>query len=256
MREPCARVLHREKAISALGKPLNAMEFIRGHDICYFPAELFVVSVPHPRTGIGTFSLAFVRAYSSPCGANHESIESKLVEGIQNECDLVMAPEYSFTPRDAVFTEREKDNILYRITKQSRGKHTLAIPGTVLWKNNHGTFYNSFYAISNGEIIATYHKINDGGEVNIANRTGLQWQPGKNPAVFRWQNLQVGAEICKDRCELTKRGYHDLDIHLFVSCGLNQTVSATHQFGYTVINDGKTACIEIQSGTKQLFHQR
>jgi len=154
------------------------------------------------------------------------------------EHDIVVAPEYSFLPPPGPLQVPELSDYL-QLFKESSNE-TLIIPGTFIWKED-GKLRNSCYAFYNGEIIHQHSKIKNGGEIKLAEKYGLQYQPGDSLRPFTWKGLKLGIEICAEVESLARSGVRDLDLVFLIACGMNRleySMAAVHQKGYGVLADG------------------
>ncbi len=211
-------------------------ELIKAYPRIFSCSLLDVIVNQHPCL------VGLLRTLTDETGSNCDKNEQKIVNALKkSNYDLIVAPEYSFVPYARVFDENQKDEILERIISASKGHKTLVIPGTFLWKKN-GMLYNTLYAICDGKQVFEYDKINDGGELKLAEFLGLTYNPGNKEGFFKWNGVNIGVEICADAQTLAKSRIF-CDIHLLVSCG-RQTTFARGK--YLIINDGDDAAIKVK----------
>jgi hypothetical protein len=192
-------------------------------------AAIGAVAVPAvaARAGVpGPDDVAVVDAVTNGTDAVKDAF-SRLEAVWQAGADVVMAPEWFFVPDDGVAMSRgARDALMQRLAALTAGSDRLLVPGTLPWRDDDGGYHNTAMAFSNGRLLHSVDKRGDGDDVDIATGAGLRFVSTPGHSTFRWRDLRVGLEVCRDhgdarlRHELAERGLDVVDLHLVVSSGV------------------------------------
>ena len=162
-------------------------------------------------------------------GADQDNLINNIADYIYNyELNIFLGPEWLFLPKNRLYTKKEKEGLIGKLSKKTRGTNTLIIPGSIMWFDNK-FFYNTAPIISKGELLGEYHKKLHGGAVQLAMERGCDKKffiNGKS-GLFKWRGYNIGVEICADRGllhkEMVKNKSQFLDLYFLASCGLSLT---------------------------------
>lgn len=168
-------------------------------------------------------------------------------QALDYSLDILVGPEYNFVPNKP-FTVAGRDELFETLEGITQGHDTLVMPGTCFWEEN-GYLHNTMPILHNGELIATYDKMRDGGETYAAGVYGLTFKPGKEIGLFSYKDINIGVEICADHgySVLKNAGINNLDLQIVSSCGmsLKSDSNATHLGGYQIITDGLYSEVDV-----------
>ncbi len=199
--------------------------------------------------GYERFAAVLIPHFTTDQGSDTASFHQSVLETIATLPSevLLLGPEWSYFPKPfpgKLLTEKEKDNFLRDIREATKGKRDLIVaPGTFVWQREK-KLYNTCFVINNGEIVFAYDKRNNGGDVAIAQRHGLEWQPGILPGEFSLNGLLIGIETCIDEDYLLYQEQKN-DFILLPSCGghpfkpFQPSLAGLRSGGYKLINDGE-----------------
>ncbi len=227
----------------------------RGHVIAYDLNQATVNSDGKPIIAEVTlealiqkpFKVAFIKSATDPesrkqgYAVMHQTILSAIES---SNYDLIIAPEYSYFPNTKPLQTEDNQEIRTEICAATNGKSSLVLPGTIVWKDQNDDMRNSLYAFSNGIELIEYHKINPcNGEKLYAYSYDLNYSSGISPAVFNWNQLKIGVEICLDYGELNKFNFNNLDLRVLIASGSSEgfrkiDLSVLKQDGVALAIDG------------------
>lgn len=146
---------------------------------------------------------------------------------LATNAEVILAPEWFSCQEGRLLSFEEKELFESELLKASEGKRALIVPGSMPWIDQQGRYHNTALAISNGRLLASYDKQNDGEDRELGKAYGADWLPGKTPPpVFQWKGLRVGLEICRDhgdsllRWSLERKNETPVDLQLIVSAGV------------------------------------
>jgi|TARA_B100001971_G_C18079092_1_gene477281 hypothetical protein len=136
-----------------------------------------------------------------------------------NNLDVFLALEWLFVPKDRLYKEPEKEDIVHRLAELTADSGALVIPGTMLWEDRR-YIYNTAHVISGGEV-SEYHKFSDGGSIRMSRERGCQkrLRKQKRKKRFNWNSLDIGLEICSEGGFLFRNLNQLPDMYLFTACG-------------------------------------
>ena len=172
----------------------------------------------------------------------------------EDENDIVIAPEYTYFHSRGPLDADERNRYLDSILRKSKGKRTLIIPGSFIWKTRAGRFYNTTYVIQNGEKILTHHKTDECGEEKIGELYDLAPSFGHYEGLFDWRHssssktLRCRVDICQDNDALSGNGENNLDMQFIIACKLEYRSYGLRDGGKFVYVDG--GYVESESGSK------
>ena len=200
----------------------------------------------HPSSG-NPIRIGLIVMKTSANGTNVDSINDVILKLTSSgQYDVLVGPEYSFMHFEGPLSEAEKDAYLEGMKQATAGKDMLLIPGTFVWQKD-GKMYNTAYVVRNGNVFYEYHKMTDGGDINIAQKHGLILHQGKVPGVFEWGNLKLSLEICSDGSSvyaagitagLFEKDIKDKDLQILVSAGTFFTSVVVCPGGYIAKTNG------------------
>jgi predicted amidohydrolase len=173
------------------------------------------------------------------------------------ELDLLLAPEWFLVANDRLYNAHELRAIRRHLQRQSAGRKTLILPGTVAWAKN-GKYRNTALALADGKLLKSYAKQVDGTDGWYGHAHGCKWVPGRRDGVFHWRGLKVGVEICADHYSLPilaaspslgtlRSTARDLDLQIVLSCSMNlyPEASAVRPGGYMLLCDGHDQTAQV-----------
>ena len=184
--------------------------------------------VARPALAVTTLNLDTLRRRP-----DHEPLA--LVErALETGSDIVIAPEWLFLPGRDHGAFRA---IIDRLQAMTRGWSGLLLPGTMALVDHRGRYRNLALAISDGHVVHTYAKREDGDDMAMARTLGsygspARWVPGERPGIFAWRDLRVGMEVCLDhsvgrlRCDISAEPGPPLALQLVTASGANANPSA------------------------------
>jgi hypothetical protein len=205
-----------------------------------------VACVPlSPRASSSPSSVAFVTATTDGQHTVAGAFD-KVAAAYANGADVTLAPEWMFVPTRGVSMSRAAyDTLVAKLCALTEGDDRLLVPGTLPWHDDNGGYHNTAVAISNGKVIATLDKMGDGDDVEIAQSAGKTYAPGEGGcAVFRWRNMRVGLEICRDHGDARLRRHllgnadERVDVQLVVSSGVWFQHAAVGNGGCVLVAQG------------------
>ncbi|MEM0142722.1 MAG: hypothetical protein QXL94_02015 [Candidatus Parvarchaeum sp.] len=148
------------------------------------------------------------------------------------------------------YSKREYENVIKGLKMASRGSDMLIFPGTAMFYDEDKVLYNVMPVISNGKLLKSIYKFNDGlgSEFNLENTLRLypsevypkgdySLSYGKDP-IIKFNGIKTSVEICADAGILKKYGVTDLDLQVLSSCGNSSTEGVINRNGYIVVVDG------------------
>ncbi len=150
---------------------------------------------------------------------------------------------YRELPEDVPYSPREAVRVINALRNATKGSDMVVMPGTMMIYTNSGRLYNVMPVVSNGKLIYSVLKYNDGGS-SLFNLGGiLKFMHGRSHGyTFKHDGIQFGIEICADSCSLARttsqNGSKGLDIQILSSCGDRYTISALRRGGYFICSDG------------------
>jgi hypothetical protein len=202
--------------------------------------EITLEDLLHPDSQ-NPIRVGIVAAYTSFRGSDMVSILNSVLEASSSKkYDIVVAPEYSFSPEEGLISEEGKDVYVETFRKASENG-TMIIPGTFVWQNGNEMF-NTAYVFYDGKVIHRYDKMRDAFEGGIAERNNLVLSLGQELGVFQWAGLNVGIEICADAGILGASGIKDRDLVFLISCGKYQckeSMESVKVNGYVIMAEGQ-----------------
>jgi hypothetical protein len=210
---------------------------------------------------------------SVPDTKNPKKIIEAIKTGKKKGLDLLVGPEWGlcasaekpsstfsvhdymsfFPPREVLdarklqcekpYSPREALKVINALRNATKGSDMVVMPGTMMIYTNSGRLYNVMPVVSNGKLIYSVLKYNDGGS-SLFNLGGiLKFMHGRSHGyTFKHDGIQFGIEICADSCSLARttsqNGSKGLDIQILSSCGDRYTISALRRGGYFICSDG------------------
>ncbi|MBI4448168.1 hypothetical protein HY643_04250 [Candidatus Woesearchaeota archaeon] len=179
-------------------------------------------------------------------GCQQEGLVDTIANSINDHSlDIFLAPEWLFLPKNRIYSTQEKEGLTSELAEKTSKTNSLILPGTFMWEIN-GKVVNSTPIITHGRLIREYTKRFDGGTEDIARQYGFRKvQYGKKyGTAFRWNNLNIGIEICLDHasgCLTINPSINDLDLQIVLSCGMslcNNQLTKLKTEGYGILCDG------------------
>lgn len=201
-----------------------------------------------------SLTLGLIEGYSSYDKTKEKDFTkvNRFVDAVEQaldySLDILVGPEYNFVPNQPM-TVDERDELFDRIGQLTEGYDTLVMPGSCFWTEN-GKLINTMPIYHNGELIATYDKMENGGEINAASYYGLEFKPGKEVGLLSHKGLDIGVEICADHGSgvLYEKRVKNLDLQIVSSCGMTLLGNndVTHIGGYQIISDGLYTEVQVR----------
>lgn len=159
-------------------------------------------------------------------GVDQTDLVKKIGEHIdKHQLNIFVGPEFLFE-RESPYTENEKNQIIQSLIEYSKGKNVLIVPGTIMWEGE-DKIYNTAPVIANGKLLGEYNKQTAPHETRKGRALGLGGQYEGFPSMYKWNNMNVGVEICSDAAEdnLQLKSYLDKhqmeypDLYILPACG-------------------------------------
>lgn len=186
-------------------------------------------------------------------GVPQEGIVSDVINYVNKyNLDIFLGPEWLFVPKQRLYSESEKENMVNELLSGTKERSTLIIPGTIMWEDEK-YYYNSAPVISGGELLGEYYKILSGGTHGRAHARHCEktWYGGKGPGLYTWRDYAIGVEICADhgllKEKLDKNEDPLLDLYFLSSCGalLCSSWTPVKPLGYGLCSDGWKHASEV-----------